>query len=68
MGTPHNNTDGFYATEAYGTHDASDYARSTALTSLIQNPEIVTTEAECISLVRRHYPNANGAVFSNVVR
>lgn len=66
MGTPHNNSETFYVTEAYGTHNTSEYTRSMARTAAIQNPGIVTTEAECVSLVRRLHPKANGAVFSNV--
>ena len=62
MGTPHNNSD-FGITEAWGTRSSSEYNSSLAVKQLVNRS--ATTPAECISLVRRMYPMANGAEYSN---
>jgi len=62
MGTPHNNSE-FGITEAWGTRSSSEYNRSLAVKKLVNRS--ATTPAECISLVRRMHPTANGAEYSN---
>eukprot|EP01043_Picozoa_sp_COSAG02_P063649 COSAG02_NODE_9080_length_2338_cov_3.459134_2_plen_320_part_00 len=62
MGTPHNNSE-FGITEAWGTRSSSEYNHSLAVKRLVNRS--ATTPAECISLVRRMHPAANGAEYSN---